>query len=282
MTDIGTSFQLAEVVKVGSGLPSSKACLGALQKRWFAWVGHPVQLMCDRGLHNRGVVQRYMDEVGVQVHHVALESPESRGRRSRPPTVDQIQEGMTVYAHEPPPSRRGQARRLITRSRLVGWTWFGGVDGSPILDTRQNLGADSFQGEGFSIGKGASSDQVNNSTSRTPATIRAMIPPISFLLRINRKDKEFRHSLRLRLGNVDQSSMISIANTDTANLTIHSFELDRESHCLPGRKLSASKAPMRLWSLVVTCRLKCSKCSSACVDSRQFFLVSGSWTAVSG
>ena len=32
--------------------------------------------------------------------------------RSRPPKAENIQEGTTVYVHEPPPSRRGQARRL--------------------------------------------------------------------------------------------------------------------------------------------------------------------------
>ena len=32
--------------------------------------------------------------------------------RSRPPKLESFQEGMTVYVHEPPPSRRGQARRL--------------------------------------------------------------------------------------------------------------------------------------------------------------------------
>ena len=32
--------------------------------------------------------------------------------RSRPPKMELIQEGTTVYVHQPPPSRRGQARRL--------------------------------------------------------------------------------------------------------------------------------------------------------------------------
>lgn len=38
-------------------------------------------------------------------------------------------------------------------------------------------------------------------------------------------------------------------DTDTANFTIHSFELDCENHRFTGRKLSASKALMRLSSL---------------------------------
>ena len=56
MVCIGTCFQQAEVVKVGAGQASSRSCLDALMKRWFSWAGHPVAIMCDRGLHNRGVL----------------------------------------------------------------------------------------------------------------------------------------------------------------------------------------------------------------------------------
>ena len=83
MVCIGTCFQQAEVVKVGAGQASSRSCLDALMKRWFSWAGHPVAIMCDRGLHNRGVLQQYMDEHNIQVHHVPLESPESLGRVER-------------------------------------------------------------------------------------------------------------------------------------------------------------------------------------------------------
>ena len=62
MVDLGTTFQLCEVVRNGQGQPSSSECLKALQKRWFSWSGHPVNLMCDRGLHNRGVLSKYMDD----------------------------------------------------------------------------------------------------------------------------------------------------------------------------------------------------------------------------
>ena len=62
MVDLGTAFQLCEVVRCGAGQPSSNECLKALQKQWFPWCGHPVNLMCDRGLHNRGVLAKYMDE----------------------------------------------------------------------------------------------------------------------------------------------------------------------------------------------------------------------------
>ena len=83
MVCMGTTFQLAEVVKVGAGQPSSHACLSALQKRWFAWAGHPVNLFCDRGLHNRGILAKYLDEHGIQSYHVPLESPEELGRVER-------------------------------------------------------------------------------------------------------------------------------------------------------------------------------------------------------
>ena len=82
MVDLGTTFQLYEVVNCGSGQPSSSECLKALQKRWFSWGGHPVHFMCDRGLHNRGVA-KYMDEHGIQVHHSLLEAPENIGRVER-------------------------------------------------------------------------------------------------------------------------------------------------------------------------------------------------------
>ena len=83
MVDMGTTFQLCEVVKVGAGQPSSTACLQALQKRWFSWCGHPVNLVCDRGLHNRGVLAQYMNEHGIQVYHSPLEAPENIGRVER-------------------------------------------------------------------------------------------------------------------------------------------------------------------------------------------------------
>jgi hypothetical protein len=83
MVDLGTTFQLCEVVRTGPGQPSSSERLKALQKRWFSWSGHPVNLMCDRGLHNRGVMSKYMDDHGIQVHHSPLEAPENLGRVER-------------------------------------------------------------------------------------------------------------------------------------------------------------------------------------------------------
>jgi len=81
--DLGMTFQLCEIVRSGQGQPSSSECLKALQKRWFSWSGHPVNLMCDRGLHNRGVLSKYMDDHGIQVHHSPLKAPENLGRVER-------------------------------------------------------------------------------------------------------------------------------------------------------------------------------------------------------
>ena len=83
MVDIGTTFQLVAVVKKGAGQCSSAECLRILPERWFSWAGLPEQIICDRGLHNRGTLQRYMDEHGVRVVHAPLESPESIGRTER-------------------------------------------------------------------------------------------------------------------------------------------------------------------------------------------------------
>ena len=83
MVDIGTTFQLVAVVKKGAGQCSSAECLRILSERWFSWAGLPEQITCDRGLHNRGTLQRYMDEHGVRVVHAPLESPESIGRTER-------------------------------------------------------------------------------------------------------------------------------------------------------------------------------------------------------
>ena len=50
--------------------------------------------------------------------HTALRK--ALASRSRPPTLEAIQEGTTVYVYEPPPSRRGLARRLQDNSSWTG------------------------------------------------------------------------------------------------------------------------------------------------------------------
>ena len=83
MVRLGTCFQQAEVIKIGAGQASTRDCLNSFIPRWVAWAGVSVFIVCDRGLHNRGVFQQYMDEHGIQVDHVPLESPESLGRTER-------------------------------------------------------------------------------------------------------------------------------------------------------------------------------------------------------
>lgn len=83
MVCVGTTFQLCHVMREGKGQCSSAQALNVLKTRWFSWAGHPLKLVCDSGLHNRGVLQQYMSEYGIQVHHALLETPESIGRVER-------------------------------------------------------------------------------------------------------------------------------------------------------------------------------------------------------
>ena len=83
MVCIGTTFQLCHVVRVGHGQCSSSTALRALQTRWFSWAGHPEAIVCDRGLHNRGVMSQYMSEHNIQVYHTPLETPEGIARVER-------------------------------------------------------------------------------------------------------------------------------------------------------------------------------------------------------
>ena len=83
MICLGTCFQLAEIVRQGSGTPSSAKCLDALKRRWMTWAGHPTTIHCDRGLRNRGTLASWMAAHGVQVHHAPLETLEAIGRVER-------------------------------------------------------------------------------------------------------------------------------------------------------------------------------------------------------
>ena len=74
MVCVGTTFQLCHVVRVGHGQCSSSTALRALQTRWFSWAGHPEAIVCDRVLHNRGVMSQYMSEHNIQVYHTPLDT----------------------------------------------------------------------------------------------------------------------------------------------------------------------------------------------------------------
>ena len=104
MICLGTCFQLAEIVRQGPGQASSAKCLEAIQRRWITWAGHPKALKCDRGLHNRGVLARYMAAHGVDVTHAPLETPEAIGRVER--------HGGII---------KGMARKVISQTQPRGW-----------------------------------------------------------------------------------------------------------------------------------------------------------------
>ena len=106
MICLGTCFQLAEIVRQGSGTPSSAKCLDALKRRWMTWAGHPTTLHCDRGLHSRGTLASWMAAHGVQVHHAPLETPEGIGRVERHGGV-----------------LKGMARKVVAQAQTqaVGW-----------------------------------------------------------------------------------------------------------------------------------------------------------------
>ena len=79
---LGTTFQQAVLLKEGKN-PTSSQVLRALMNRWVSWGGNPVELACDRGLHNRGVLAKYCGENNIQVRHAPLECPEAIGRVER-------------------------------------------------------------------------------------------------------------------------------------------------------------------------------------------------------
>jgi hypothetical protein len=81
--DIATGFHLAEVVKVGGGMPTSERCADAMLSRWVSWAGWPKQATMDRGMHNRGEVQRLLASHGCEVIFAPLETPSAIGKVER-------------------------------------------------------------------------------------------------------------------------------------------------------------------------------------------------------
>lgn len=82
MVDLGTTFQILHVIRMGVNATSSQV-LKALSQRWFSWASFPETLHYDRGLHNRGVLAQFCGANGVQVRHAPLETPEAIGRVER-------------------------------------------------------------------------------------------------------------------------------------------------------------------------------------------------------
>ena len=70
MVDMGTCFQLCEVIRSGTGQASAALCLEVLQKRWLSSAGYPTVV----------VIEGYLTAHGVSVHHAPLRTPEAIGR----------------------------------------------------------------------------------------------------------------------------------------------------------------------------------------------------------
>lgn len=63
--------------------------------------------------------------------------------RSRPPKLEMIQEGTTVYVHSPPPHRRGQARRLLKITAVgMGLDWWCVLRDTVMSPTEFGSGSD--------------------------------------------------------------------------------------------------------------------------------------------
>ncbi len=83
IVDQGTNFQMVVWLREGAGQPKSRECAEAFMERWVSWAGWPKNLVCDRGLHNRGRFSRMLGAHGICPRNIGLESPEQLGRTER-------------------------------------------------------------------------------------------------------------------------------------------------------------------------------------------------------
>ena len=81
--DVGTSYQVVTLVRVGGGQPSSAKCLQKFMQHWVSPFGWPKIVSHDRGLHNRGAFAHGLSSHGVQIRQAGLESPEHIGKCER-------------------------------------------------------------------------------------------------------------------------------------------------------------------------------------------------------
>ena len=65
------------------GSPSSDACLRAFVHCWTRWAGWPWLVRCDRGTHNRGVLNSARAKNGVMIRLAGLGAAEQIGRVER-------------------------------------------------------------------------------------------------------------------------------------------------------------------------------------------------------
>ena len=83
MVDIGTSYQIEAVLRVGHGTPSSLQCLDTFMQNWVSWAGYPDELVSDRGLNNRGIFVKELSAAGVYCGSIGLEAPYQLGKVER-------------------------------------------------------------------------------------------------------------------------------------------------------------------------------------------------------
>ncbi|CAE7562382.1 RE1 [Symbiodinium sp. CCMP2592] len=83
VVDLGTLFHAAVVVGEGGGPPSSGNMARALSSIWFSWAGPPESVVLDRGLENRGQLQKLLSSHGVLLRYIGVESPYQLGRGER-------------------------------------------------------------------------------------------------------------------------------------------------------------------------------------------------------
>ncbi|CAE7502298.1 TY4B-J, partial [Symbiodinium sp. CCMP2456] len=83
LVDLGTLFHAAVIVGEGGGPPSSSDMARAMQMVWLSWAGPPESIVLDRGLENRGQLQKLMTAHGVLLRYIGVESPFQLGRGER-------------------------------------------------------------------------------------------------------------------------------------------------------------------------------------------------------
>ena len=64
-------------------MPTSESCASAMIKAWVSWAGWPKQCAMDRGVHNRGDVQKLLAAHGCEVIYAPLETPSAIGKVER-------------------------------------------------------------------------------------------------------------------------------------------------------------------------------------------------------
>ena len=55
----------------------------AFSRAWTSWAGWPKDVICDRGLHNRGRFARTLAQHGICITNIGLEAPEQIGSVER-------------------------------------------------------------------------------------------------------------------------------------------------------------------------------------------------------